>query len=124
MSLGTADARDRGDDPIYEGRLLPHQPRWTTALGVSRRAGPWSLRVKVAREAAAHRDRYNDPAQAIPAHTILGAGVSRLWANADWAGGRTLRLVCEGLNLNDDDVYDVEGYPLPGRSFRVLLNIR
>jgi hypothetical protein len=38
--------------------------------------------------------------------------------------GRLLTTTAEVVNLTDNTVYDVEGFPLPGRSFRLSLLAR
>jgi hypothetical protein len=55
---------------------------------------------------------------------VVSAGLGRRWTPA-WLGpGGDLALTVEGVNLTDNDVYDVEGFPLPGRSWHASLEIR
>ena len=120
LNLTQQDARDRGDDPIYAGKTLPLQPNWSLTCGAAVPAGAWTLRGRVIREASNWRFRYHGGEEAMPSRTIVGVAVTRDWRR----GRRDLGLTLEGLNLTDDDVFDVVGYPLAGRSYRAALRIR
>ncbi len=121
-ALTRQDARDRGDDPVYAGKTLPHQPAWSVAAGAAVPVGDWTVRGRVTAEAANWRFRYHGGEEALPARTVAGLAVEREWLRGPDA--REYRLTLEALNLTDDRIHDVEGYPLPGRSFRAALRIR
>ena len=120
LSLTQQDARDRGDDPIYAGKTLPLQPSWSLALGAAVPLGPWTVRGRVVREASNWRFRYHGDEEAMPSRTVVGVAAAREWR----VGSREWKLTVEGLNLTDDDVFDVVGYPLAGRSLRASVCIR
>ena len=61
-------------------------------------------------------DPYNR--QRVPSRTLAGAALGL----SPW--GESLRLTVEGKNLGDRRVFDVGGYPLPGRSVFVALEVR
>jgi outer membrane cobalamin receptor len=118
-NLTTQDTRDRGGDPVYRGKDLPYLPEFEAALDVSLPLGAWRLGGNWQHQAAAYRDRYNSAADRIPARTLWNVSVARDWRQA----GRALTATFEIVNLTDADVYDVAGFPLPGRSFRAGLNL-
>jgi len=122
ISLTQQKTVDRGLDPVYAGKELLHQPAWTVVLGGQRRWGDWSLRGRVLTEAGNWNDRYNGPGARVPPRTLVSAAVSRDLSGIAWNHGITLNL--EGLNLTDNLARDVDGYPLPGRSYRATLTIR
>ena len=72
---------------------------------------------------ANYRDRYNTELNKAPARTLLNLGVTRRWSPS-WLGeGGRLSASAEVVNLTNNDVYDVEGYPLPGRSWHLALKV-
>ncbi|MBA4378687.1 MAG: hypothetical protein C0395_08585 [Gemmatimonas sp.] len=118
-NLTAQDTRDRGEDPVYRGKDLPYLPEFEAALEAALPLGPWRLGVGWQHQAAAYRDRYNSAADRIPVRTLWNVSVARAWRK----GGRALTASLEIVNLTDADVYDVAGFPLPGRSFRAGLNL-
>ncbi|MBK9303377.1 MAG: TonB-dependent receptor [bacterium] len=118
-NLTVQDTRDRGGDPVYSGKDLPYLPEFESALEAALPLGPWRLGLSWQHQAAAYRDRYNSAADRIPARSLWNVSVARDWRQA----GRALTASLEIVNLTDADVYDVAGFPLPGRSFRAGLNI-
>ncbi len=115
------DTEDRGDDPIYAGHDLPYLPDLQTALGWQVETSVWTWGVRWLYESASYRDRYNTETDRIPSRSLFNLSASHVWHGANVLGGNRTGLTCELLNLTDNDVYDVEGYPLPGRSVRVSL---
>jgi len=124
LSLTQQEARDRGVDPVYAGKDLPHQPRWTAAAGGVLRRGGWALRGRVLAESGHWRDRYNGPGARVPARTLVSLALTRAWERAAVPGRRELRLTLEILNLTDVAARDLDGYPLPGRSLRATALVR
>jgi len=120
-NLTVLDAEDRGDDPIYTGKTLPYLPDLAAAAGWELDRGDWNWGLRWLHEAASYRDRYNSDLDRTPARSLVHMSVSHLWRGDHAFGGDETRLSCELLNLGDDDTYDVEGFPLPGRSVRVSL---
>ncbi|MBU1071904.1 TonB-dependent receptor, partial [bacterium] len=120
-NLTVQDAEDRGDDPIYAGKALPYLPELEAALGWEIDVGAWTWGLRWLHEADSHRDRYNSEMDRTPARSLYHLSFSHVWRGEHALGGDQTRLTCELLNLTDDDTYDVEGYPLPGRTCRVSL---
>ncbi len=119
------DARDRGPDPAYAGKELPYLPATEAyaRLGLDRGTG-WVPSVAVTYASSNPRDRYNQPEQRAPARTVLNLALARTWRGGVWGRDRQATVTAEVVNLTDNDVYDVEGYPLPGRSLRVSCHWR
>jgi iron complex outermembrane recepter protein len=115
------DTEDRGDDPIYAGHDLPYLPDLEASLGWEVEAGAWTWGARWQHESASFRDRYNTDTDRIPARSLYNLSATHVWRGDTALGGDRTGLTCEVLNLTDNDVYDVEGYPLPGRTVRVSL---
>ena len=124
LSLTQQEARDVGIDPVYAGKDLPHQPRWTVAVGGVVRRDGWALRGRLLAEAGHWRDRYNGPGARVLARTLTSLALTRAWDHARLLQDRELRLTLEILNLTDTAARDLDGYPLPGRSLRATALIR
>ena len=67
-----------------------------------------------------YRTRYNRDIDRAPARTLLGVALARTWT---WDRDHGATVTGEILNLTDNSVYDVEGYPLPGRSWRLAVHL-
>ena len=113
------DARDRGLDPAYDGKRIPFLPPLQAGLAITQPLGAWELGGSLLHEASDFRDRYN--VDRAPARTLLGASAAHTWSGLPGAGGTRVTVTAEVVNLTDNAVYDVEGYPLPGRTYRVSL---
>jgi len=120
-NLTIQDGEDRGDDPIYAGRDLPYRPDLETALGWEIADGAWRWGLRWIHESASTRDRYNTDMDRIPSRSLVHLSARHVWRGAHVLGGDETALTCDLLNLTDNDVYDVEGFPLPGRTVRVSL---
>ncbi len=118
-SLTVQDTEDRGEDPIYAGKDLPYLPALEAALGWEADRGPWTAGLRWRHASSSYRDRYNTPMDRIPGRSRLDVSLSRVWTGVHPVGRGEAELACSLFNLFDDDTYDVEGYPLPGRSVRV-----
>ena len=110
--------RDASGIPAYDGKHLPFLCDREGFLRVrhdGRALAPWG---EVLLQSSNYRDRYNTELGKAPARTLVNLGL-------DWslAAGR-LVLAGAVLNLTDNSVYDVEGYPLPGRSWRASVGYR
>ena len=115
------DARDRGLDAAYRGKRLPFLPAAEVALEGWLPLGSWEAGGGVTHESSSFRDRYNSPVERAPARTLLSLSLARSWRAGP---GRCLTATAEVVNLPNNTIYDVEGYPLPGRSFRLSLSAR
>ncbi len=109
------DARDRGLDPAYGGKRVPLLPPLRAGLTLAQPLGGWEIGSTLEHEAADYRDRYNS--DRAPARTLLGASLARTLS----AGRASVTVTAEVVNLTDNAVYDVEGFPLPGRTWRVSM---
>ena len=112
--------RDRGDDPAYNGKRLPFIPDLVVQGFLAWRLGGWQPLVRVLHQGDNYRDRYNQPSELAPARTILNLQLS--WTSP--GQGRRITVTGEVINATDNQVYDVEGFPLPGRSYRLALHWR
>ncbi|MFQ5510980.1 MAG: TonB-dependent receptor [Candidatus Krumholzibacteriia bacterium] len=110
------DSEDTGPIPFYRGNELPGRPANESALFVDYAAGRWKLSYEL------HRIGKNflDPAnrQTVPAREIHNAAM-----RLSPLGG-ALSLTVEGRNLADRRIGDVNGFPLPGRSFFATLTYK
>ncbi len=109
----------RGADPVYRGKELPFRPAVQATASVAWRRGPWRAEGRLRSVSRTYRDRYNSEAERVPAHTTWDLSLTRRWD-----GRHDIALTVELRNLTDVDVYDVEGFPLPGRAWRVVWSIR
>jgi len=108
-------AVNTGPSPVYHGRRIPHAPDHDLFLRASHDAGPYAVFYELDYESASFRDRANLPENESPERALHGAGMSLRFQ------GGAVELAGEIENLTDERVTDVEGYPLPGRSFRLAL---
>ena len=71
-----------------------------------------------------YRDRANTELDKASARTLVNVGLAHDWY-PDWLGlAGVLSLAGEVVNLTDNAVYDVEGFPLPGRTWHLSLQVR
>lgn len=111
------DARNTGPSPVYHGKRLPYCPEHSLFVGTSFAAGPLLLAHEFHYESASWLDRAN-----LPENRIAPRRIHSLLARLELgAGGAALSV--EVANLTDAAIIDVEGYPLPGRSWHVGLEI-
>ncbi len=109
-------AVDTGLSPVYHGKRVPHAPEHDLFVRATRDAGRYTLFYELDYESASYRDRANLPENESPSRALHGVGVSVRFMEG------TLQVTGEVENLTDERVTDVEGYPLPGRSFRLSLS--
>ena len=109
-------ALDTGPVAAWNGKRLPQRP----AREAYARADLTRGRLRVSSDLQYlgddYRDRYNSPRYRVASRTLVGASVSSALGGA--------ALVVEGKNLGDRRTADVAGYPLPGRSVFVSLEVR
>jgi iron complex outermembrane recepter protein len=113
-------ARDRGLQ--YSGNRLPYLSDLEAALGAALTRGRWEAGLRMMHESASYRDRYNTPQDEVPSRTVwnLSMGVNP----GPLAGFSRSNLTVEIVNLTDDRIYDVEGFPLPGRSLQLAFSLQ
>jgi len=115
---------DSGEDPAYHGRSLPFLPDVEAQTRLGGRAGDWRPWLETGYMSANYRDRANTELDKAPARTRWNLGCSRDWY-PDWLGADgILSVTGEVINLTDNRIYDVEGFPLPGRTWHLAVKVR
>jgi len=123
LALTWQEARDGGGvDPTYEGKGLPFLSDRTASADLQWQLGDWRPGIGYLYESENFRDRYNQPIHRAPARHLVNVALARRWRDGPAGAGHELVVTAEVLNLTDNDVYDMEGYPLPGRSARLSLH--
>ena len=110
-------AIDTGPYSAWHGKRLPQRPGREGYLRADATHHGWRVSSDVQYLADDYRDRYNSPRYRVASRTIVGASIS-----SEFAG--PARWVVEGKNLGDRRLADVAGYPLPGRSVFVSMEVR
>jgi len=104
-------ATDIGASPTYRGKDLPDLPRSEGYLSQQISWEPWKLRWEISVRSSAFRDRYNSPSERTPAYAVHDLSLERSLDHD------ALRLRLEVRNLGNVQIEDIDGFPLPGRSF-------
>ena len=107
------EARDVGQSATYRGKELPTLPRREGFASARLVRGPWDGRWEISARSGHYRDRYNSPQKRTPGSAVQGVSLGRA------LGGDSLHLRFAVQNLFDRRVEDIDGFPLPGRSFLV-----
>lgn len=122
-NLTWQQARDRSDDPVYRGKHLPYLSDVTAWLRVSRPVGPWDPWVECFWESEKYRDRASTELIKAPDRGLVHVGLARTWyPDAPGVAGR-LTVTGEIRNLFNNTTYDVEEFPLPGRSWQLSVRL-
>lgn len=111
------DATNEGPSPTYNGKTLPYEPRHDLFLRTEWRGGAGSVWHEYHYQGEAYRDQANLEENRSPASRVHNVG-----ARIGLAPG-SVTLSLEVRNLTDERIVDVEGYPLPGRTFYATLTI-
>ena len=111
------DTRDLGASPVYHGKRLPNLPAVEAFLSASLLRGVWKARWDLATRTAHFRDRYNAPGKRTPGSTTHDLALERTLR------GRIARVRLETRNLLDQRREDIDGFPLPGRSYLVEITV-
>ncbi|MCK4511614.1 TonB-dependent receptor, partial [bacterium] len=114
VSYTREEARNTGPSPIYHGKRIPYVPQDKLFVRTAFGAGRVTFRHEYHFEGDTYRDRANLPENMSPARHLHGVG-----ARVELTEG--LALDAQVQNVFDAAVADVEGYPLPGRTFYVTL---
>jgi outer membrane cobalamin receptor len=104
-------ARDVGRSPTYRGKDLPNLPDREAHAALQARRDPWEARWDLSARSEHYRDRYNSATKRTPSSVVHGATVERALFR------RALLLRAEIQNIFDRRIEDIDGFPLPGRSF-------
>ncbi len=108
FALTTQDAIDTGPVVYWNGKTVPQHPRQEGFVRLGWRHAGWLASTDIQWMGETFLDPYNR--QRLDGRALLGARVGApLFRPA-------LRVIVEGRNLTDDQVTDVAGFPLPGRS--------
>jgi len=115
---------DHGGDPAYRGNSLPFLPDLEAHGRLNAHHGRWRAWLETTHMGGNYRDRANTELDKAPARTLLNLGLGYRWHPA-WLGpAGVLTLLGEVMNLTENAVYDVEGFPLPGRSWHLAVRVR
>ncbi len=114
VSYTREDARNTGPSPIYHGKRIPYVPQDKLFARTALAAGRVTFRYDYHFESDTYRDRANLPENMSPARHLHGVG-ARVELTED------LALDAHVQNVFDAAVADVDGYPLPGRTFYMTL---
>jgi len=109
------DARNTGPSPTYEGKALPYTPAHDGMIRASWAGDAARLEYELHYQSESYRDRANQPENRSP-ERLLHNVTTRL-------GTAAVAVALEVENVTDVRTYDVEGYPLPGRTIYVTLEI-
>jgi iron complex outermembrane receptor protein len=117
------DARhDHGLDPVHHDKRLPFLSEWTAFLDLAARFGAWRPGLRLHHESESFTDLFNDPDARVAPRTLVDLALARTFEGGVWGEGRRATVTAEVVNLTDELLHDVEGYPLPGRSVRLSLH--
>jgi outer membrane receptor protein involved in Fe transport len=105
------EARDVGRSATYRGKELPNLPGREGFGSLRLLNGPWDGRWEVSARSSHYRDRYNSPQKRTPASAVHDASLGRTWRR------ESFHARFEVHNLFDRRTEDIDGFPLPGRSF-------
>jgi iron complex outermembrane receptor protein len=110
------DGRDTGPVPFYNGNWLPGRPRDEATVSVDYAVQRWI----VSYELQIIGKNYLDPANMtlVPGREIHGAAVR--WSLLD----DKVALSAEARNITNNQLSDVNGFPLPGKSFFLTLGVQ
>ena len=123
FTLQRAEFRE-STNPRYDGNKLPFLPDTEAHLRLKRPLAKWTPWLEIAHMGPNFRDRDNTELNKAPARTLVNLGLVREW-HPRWLGpAGVVSLSAEVVNLTDNSVYDVEGFPLPGRSWHLSARLR
>lgn len=110
-------ARNDGPSPVYHGKALPYEPVHDLYVRTSYYGGCLGAWHEYHFESESYRDRANLPENLSSPSHVHNVGVR-------WEIVRDLlTATAEVRNLADRRLVDVEGFPLPGRTFFLTLTI-
>jgi iron complex outermembrane receptor protein len=103
-------ARDRGPLPRYYGKRLPQRPEQQATARVEYRHAWFGTGADLDYLGDDYLDQYNQMEKRVPSRTLVGAWISLAPL------GERMHFTIEGKNLGNRSVFDLGGFPLPGRS--------
>lgn len=116
-------ARDTGGDPAYDGKRLPYLPDLEAFVRLLREGRTWRPWLEGRFQSANYLDRANTELNMNGDRLRLDLGLDASWHPAALGRRGTLTVSAAVLNLTDETSYDIEGFPLPGRSGRAGLEL-
>ena len=118
------EAIDQGDRPEYNGNDLPYLSDRVLWLRLNRSVGRWQPWLEFSWASGKYRDRANTELNKASAREIVNLGLARDM-DPGWLGSAgQLTVAVEVVNLFDNTVYDIEEFPLPGRSWQLSVRVR
>ena len=117
-------ARDRSGHEPYDGKALPYLPDREAFLRLRRDGASFAPWCEMMFQSSNYRDRVNTEVGRAPARESLNVGLD--WTlEPDWPRPTSwLTLAVSVHNLTDNQVYDIEGFPLPGRGWRASVRFQ
>jgi iron complex outermembrane receptor protein len=108
-------ARNEGPSPVYNGKRLPYEPVHDLYVRTGYDAGRLGVWHEYHFEGESYRDRAN-----LPENLTRSSHVHNVGVRCQVVRG-LLTATLQIQNLADERFVDVEGYPLPGRTFFLTL---
>ena len=111
------DSEDRTDGDANEGKALTYRPenKWDLAAGVVLGSVECNLTYQV----VGRRYTAADNSASLPAYRLLGGNIGLNWA----MGSVPLGLSLQGFNLLNKEITIMDGYPTPGREWRLSFSV-
>ncbi len=118
VSYAKLNAHDNGDEVATRGKKLLYRPEHK--LDASASVQLWSASVGASYQLISERFARQDNSLALPGYRLTS-----LFCNYDFAlaGGYRARVAAALNNLFDKRIQIIEGYPTPGREFRVTVGV-
>jgi vitamin B12 transporter len=123
-NLTWQDARDRSGLSGWDGHRLPFLPPLEARLYAAAPALAWEPWCELTSQSGHPRDRADTELIRAASRFRLSAGCGHRWPAAWLGDGATLHVTMAVDDLTDDDTSDVEGFPLPGRTWRLAVACR
>ncbi len=105
------DARDYGNIPYYQDKVLPFRPRHHAVVTLTLLFGRIRSITALEYRGAVFRDRYNSYGYFLPSKVLLDTGLDYTFETG--VASHTINVTLK--NLTDDRETDFIGYPVPGR---------
>ena len=112
------EAFDRSASRTYRGKRLPNLPESESYTRFGLERGPWNVAYGLATRGRSYRDRYNTAEKRLGGFATHDFEIARTLLD----GHATIRF--EARNWSDVRIQDIDGYPLPGRTFYFELETR
>lgn len=118
LAYAMLNAKDDGNDPSTRGKKLLYRPEHKLDASVS--AQFFGATVGVNYQLISARFVRQDNAWSLPGYRLTG-----LFGNYDFAlaGGYRVRIAGAINNLFDKEIQIMEGYPTPGREYRLTMGV-